>query len=100
MTGIQTSEYDLAVNIKTLSDGKITGLSVGDIISQNQAVVLTVRPGEIKENPVIGVGIEDMLNDENPILWRTKIRENMELDGQSVNKIMITTSGITIDSGY
>lgn len=100
MTGIQTSVYDLAVNIKTLSDGKISGLVVSDILSQNQAVILTARPGEIKENPVIGVGIEDMLNDENPILWRTKIRENMELDGQSVDKVTIMSSGITIKSGY
>jgi hypothetical protein len=100
MKGIQLDNFDLQVNVRTLDDGKKQGLEIGDVLAQNQAILLSVRPGEIKESPTMGIGIDDMLNDDDLILWRTKIRENLEEDNQEVNKITISSTGITIDAKY
>ena len=100
MKGIQLDKLDVKISIQTLSDGKIQGLVVGDILAQNQAILLESYPGEIKENPVLGVGIQDMILDHNPILWRTRIRETLEMDNQAVNNIKLTTSSVILDAEY
>ena len=45
-------------------------------------------------------GIADMLMDNDPLYWRTLIREQMEMDRQRVNSIRITPKGIEIDATY
>ena len=59
-----------------------------------------MNKGELKERPELGVGINDMLLDHNPLYWRTIIREALELDGQKVKEVKITSSNIYIDSTY
>lgn len=76
------------------------GLALGETTAQNQALILTLHPGELKELPALGVGISDMLLDHDPLRWRRIIREPLELDGQTVRSITITHSGITIDAEY
>lgn len=101
MNGIQLSDYD--IDIQTLMDdnGKIvSGVVIGDILAQNQALILQTHKGEWKEDPSIGAGISDMLLDENLMLWKREIREQMELDGQTVREVAITGMKITIDSKY
>ena len=73
---------------------------LGDVLQQNQALILTLHRGELKESPAVGVGISDMLLDHDPLLWRSRIREQLEMDGQTVNDIKITTNGVTIDASY
>lgn len=75
-------------------------LLVGDVLRQNQALILILHNGELKENPSVGVGISDMLLDNDPIYWRTKIKEQLEMDGQSVSKVTITKTGIHIEAKY
>ena len=75
-------------------------LLVGDVLRQNQALILTLHNGELKENPSVGVGISDMLLDNDPIYWKTLIKEQMEMDGQTVDKVRITNTGIQIESKY
>ncbi len=75
-------------------------LQLGDILRQNQALLLSLHKGELKENPAIGVGISDMLLDNDPIYWRNQIKEQMEMDGQTVSKVKLTQTGITIESTY
>lgn len=41
-----------------------------------------------------------MLLDNDPIYWRTLIKEQMEMDGQTVDKVRITNTGIQIESKY
>lgn len=76
------------------------GLALGEITPQNQAIILQLHPGELKENPAVGCGISDMLLDHDPLRWRQLIREQLELDGQIVQEIKITTMGIIIDARY
>ena len=62
--------------------------------------MLSLHKGELKENPSVGVGISDMLLDNDPIYWRTLIKEQLEMDGQSVDKVVITMTGINIEAKY
>lgn len=76
------------------------GLALGETTPQNQALILQLHPGELKENPAVGCGISDMLLDHDLISWRQTIREQLELDGQSVQAVKITPTGIVIDAHY
>ena len=101
MNGIQITDYDLAVNVTRDTSGKITGgLVIGDILRQNQALILVLHKGELKSDPSVGVGISDMLLDHNLRIWKKEIREQMELDGEKVDSIQITSAGLVIDSRY
>ena len=94
-------DYDLAVDVTRDASGKIAGgLVIGDILRQNQALILLLHKGELKSAPSVGVGISDMLLDHNFQVWKKEIREQMELDGQKVDSVQITPSGLVIDSKY
>ncbi|WP_277821160.1 hypothetical protein [Palleniella muris] len=75
-------------------------LVTGDILAQNQALLLCLHNGELKERPAVGVGISGMLLDHDPIFWRTRIKEQLEMDGQTVESVRITLAGIDIKATY
>lgn len=75
-------------------------LAVDDVLRQNQALILTLHKGELKEYPAVGVGISDMLLDHDPIYWRTAIKEQLEMDGQRVGSVKITHADIQIEATY
>lgn len=75
-------------------------LQVGDILHQNQALLLLLHKGELKERPAVGVGISDMLLDNDPIYWRTSIKEQLEMDGEKVESVKILENGIQIEATY
>lgn len=101
MNGIQLEGFEPAVKARRGADGRITeGLQVGDTLRQNQALILVLHKGELKERPSLGCGIEDMLLDNDPMYWRSLIREQLEMDGQTVSKVTVTKTGITIEAAY
>lgn len=101
MKGIQLIDYDIAVKVKRDKFGRIeSGLIVGDILHQNQAIILTMRKGDLKENPSIGVGLPDMVLEHNLMAIRNEIRQQLEMDGQTVNEVKVTSSSVTIDANY
>lgn len=101
MNGIQLTDFAPAIRVWRDEQGKITsGLQVGDTLRQNQALILALNKGELKERPSVGCGIADMLMDHDPLYWRTLIREQLEMDRQKVNNIRITPKGIEIDATY
>ncbi len=75
-------------------------LSIAPVLAQNQALILLLHKGEAKERPYAGVGIADMLLDHDPLLWRTEIKEQLALDGQTVSSVAITSTGVAIDAEY
>jgi hypothetical protein len=98
MTGIQIAwSANGTVLEPTVSGGH---LALGDVLEQNQALILMLHRGELKERPAVGVGISDMLLDNDPIYWRTQIREQLEMDGQTVGSVVLTSTGVTIESTY
>ena len=101
MTGIQLADYEPLIDIKRDSFGLICrGLTLGDTLNQNQAIILTIHQGELKERPKMGVGISDMLLDNDPIYWRTRIKEQLEMDGEKIGSVRITRTGIQIEAKY
>ena len=95
------TDYDIAVKIKRDRFGRIeSGLIVGDILHQNQAIILTMRKGDLKENPSIGVGLPDMVLEHNLMAVRNEIRQQLEMDGQRVNSINVTSAAVQIDANY
>lgn len=101
MRAIKLNNFEIDVQLKFDTEGKIlSGLNLGDTLRQNQALILVLHQGELKERPEIGVGIEDMLLDNDILYWRSRIREQLELDNQNVDKVRITTGGIEINASY
>ena len=101
MIGIQLTDYEPQIIVKTDELGQITqGLTLGDTLAQNQAIIMEMHPGELKERPMVGVGISDMLLDNDPLFWRTKIKEQLEMDGQKVEDVSITDRQIIIKAQY
>lgn len=101
MKGIQLIDYDIAVKVKRDRFGRIeSGLIVGDILHQNQAIILAARKGDIKENPSIGVGLSDMVLEHNLMAVRNEIRQQLEMDGQRVNSVNVTSAAVHIDANY
>ena len=76
------------------------GLATGDTLRQNQALLLMLHKGELKERPSAGVGLSDMLLDNDPLYWRTEIKEQLEMDGQTVKSVSVTTTGVEIEATY
>ena len=99
--GIQLTNYTPRISVKRDRNGRITqGLTVGNTLRQNQALLLVLHSGELKDNPAVGVGISDMLLDHHPLYWRTKIREQLRMDGQTVRELKLTTTGLRIEAEY
>ena len=88
MNGIQLTDFAPAIKVRRDAQGKIlAGLQVGDILRQNQALILAC-------------GIAAMLLDNDPLYWRSLIREQLEMDRQKVNSVKLTLKNIDIDATY
>lgn len=101
MTGIQCIDYDLAIDVRRDNAGRISGgLVLGDILYQNQALILALHKGDLKSDVSVGVGIDRMLLDNERLTWTREIREQLELDGQKVDNVQITDKEIIIKAKY
>lgn len=95
------NDFELPVLPKRNNEGKIiSGLELGKTIKQNTAVILICTPGEFKEQPTQGVGIENILLDEDYLAWRRKIRLALELDGQHVTSVNFKGENLEVDASY
>ena len=101
MRGIQLTDFDLSVDVVRDSSGRITsGLVVGDILYQNQALILAFNKGDLKADVSVGVGIGRMVLDNERLTWQREIQEQLEMDGQRVESIKITDKSIDIKATY
>ena len=94
--------YEIKVEPVRDATGKIVkGLVLGLTIYQNTGLILMCRKGEFKEQPALGVGIEDVLLDQDYLEWRRRIRVNLELDEQRVREIRFSSKDkLFIDADY
>jgi len=101
-TGIQlTSSLELSIYPVRDSTGLIvSGITIGDTLYQNQYMILNAQKGEFKENPTLGIGINDMASDDDLNEWEKAIREDFAKDGLKVDKLSITTSGMEVKADY
>lgn len=99
----QTGELE----IKPVRDslGKIIrGLIIGDVTQQNQAQIISMNAGELKECPTLGIGITSLLLSHETLLAKHRIREQLEFDRQRVSyldvKIVDNSIDININANY
>ena len=101
MTGIQLKDYDIDVDVRRDASGLIaSGLVLGDILHQNQALILLLHKGDLKSDVSVGVGIDRMLLDNERLTWTREIREQLEMDGQKVEDVSITKRQIIFKAQY
>lgn len=94
---------DLQLSSKRNKQGLIAeGLVIGETAAQNQAIILQSFKGEFKEYPTLGVGISDILSDNEPTGWRREIALQLESDGMKVRTVDInfTSNKLIIDADY
>ena len=95
----ETRDFDIRVIRNT--EGKITqGLYVGDVTRQNLSIILRIQPGELKYAPVVGVGIDNMLLDHDFLLYKHKIRQQLNTEGMQVRHLEINNQNIEINAHY
>lgn len=76
-------------------------LSIGSTLYQNQYVILKAQKGDIKEYPLLGVGIDGITNDTEMAEWKKSIRDEFARDGLTVDSISTAADGaITINAHY
>jgi len=101
MNGIQMTDYDLSVSVEYNSEGRIvSGLVVGDILHQNQALILGLHKGDLKDDVSVGVGIDRMIMDSDWLSWQREIRDQLEMDGQNVESVLVDSKSIKIKASY
>ena len=101
MIGLQLADYDLEISVHTNADGLIdSGLVLGDILAQDQALILAFHKGDLKSDVSVGVGIDRMVLDHERLSWEREIREQLEMDGQAVESVRITSREIIIKASY
>ena len=100
--GIQLGDnYDLVIQVQRDAQGKIAGgLSIGDVTYQNQALLLLAHKGEFKEYPTAGVGLGDMVNDNDYALWKREIANQIEGDGQRISRLSLDEKGLILEAEY
>lgn len=93
---------DLLIEVTRDAQNKITdGLVIGDVTSQNQNTILLAEKGEIKNSPLLGVGIASYLDDETPSELLREVRINLRLDGQKIRSCGFDDEGkLIIQGGY
>lgn len=92
---------DLDIRVVRDADGKIIqGLHLGNTINQNVGVILNAHPGELKEYPLIGVGISDILLGHDNLEYKHKIRQNLAADGLKVRLLEFESNKIKIEASY
>lgn len=79
----------------------ISGLVIGNSLYQNQFIILKSYKGELKEYPVLGVGLSDITNDNDIAGWNSEIKRQLEKDGMTVAAITFDKNmNLEINAGY
>ena len=71
---------------------------VGESTLQHQAIIVKLQPGELRQYPKTGVGIDNYLLAEGAENLQQEIQKNFEADGMKVRSIdfEVSTDGLTI----
>lgn len=100
MKGIVIQNNAIVTNVTT-QGGLITGgFRISDVARQNVDLILGMNKGELKENPLMGVGISDYLNSENFGGLRFEINRQLKADGMKVSKLELNNETLNIQADY
>lgn len=74
---------------------------IDDSENQHQKHILIAYKGEYKANPELGVGIEQILNDDDITPTLIEAKKNLQYDGVDVNNIYFSDEGkLIVDGKY
>lgn len=96
----ENNDLDVSNITRDAAGRIISGMKVDNVTLQNAAMIMTFEPGELKEHPTIGVGINKMALDHNTLLYKHRIRQQLTADGMIVGKLEIINNKINIDVRY
>ena len=75
--------------------------TIAESDNQHTQHILIAQIGESKASPARGVGIEQMLNSEEPMEFLIEAKKNLEYDGQKVDNISFTENKtIKVEAKY
>jgi len=99
--GIQLNQsLDVAITPVRLQGLITSGLMLGNTLNQNVYIIMRAQKGDNKEHPLLGVGIEDMTGDNDPLFWKRAIREELAKDGMRVQTLSVSDSKIIVKAEY
>jgi hypothetical protein len=97
----EAGAYALSLAVLRDVNGLITqGVTIGDVTAQNQALILELESGELRENPAVGCGIAGLTNDNDIDEWTRKITKQIEADGQKIKELKITSTSFKLEAVY
>ena len=67
---------------------------------QHQEDILRSDKGHNKEFPLMGVGLEEFLNDDNIIGMVNEVRRQFKADGMTVNNVLYSLGKLEVDANY
>lgn len=74
---------------------------IGDSENQHVKHILISSKAEYKANPELGVGVEKILNTEEPMEFLIEAKKNLQYDGMKVRNISFTEEQtIHVDAKY
>lgn len=71
------------------------GVSMGDTLAQNEYILLLSHQGELKENPLLGAGVADMVGSHDVSDCKRKVIDALKGDGMTVQAVEMKEGSIT-----
>lgn len=92
MKGLQLIQDNDGVDLCVADGGMVTG----ETQAQEEYLVLVSQKGEWKEHPLVGVGVADMVGDEDQRYWKREIRENLARVGIKIKGVSLKNGQLEI----
>lgn len=88
-----------------LDDFGVLKIANGDFemaICDNQHVwlLLNVQPGQFTQYPTCGIGLPDIILDNEILYWQHKTREQLNQDGLVVSKLELNQENLQLHANY
>jgi hypothetical protein len=72
----------------------------GNAENQHVFLLLKLKPGQLKQHPNTGVGLEDVILDNELLYWEHRIRKQLEDDSLNVKELSFKNGKLIIDASY
>lgn len=100
--GVALNEHYEVKVVERFFDGKLRKtLTIDeDITHQNQALILMCQKGEVKSDPMLGVGIDNIVGESDFLAIRAEIMRQLEREGQRVDRLVVGPDRLIVEAVY